>query len=216
MRIVFKSLLSFIVVYLLGGCASNPSATLSRTSEALQHDLDIVRLQDLQTLSDYVERYRDITGRYPLQGQADVPHYVHIATQEQQQYAQMSPPYAHVKTPAKDFVDELVATLGNDIEVPFDLQRVPVNKPNFYIYMITGKTYFLAVHVHQDFPFANKVADFYNKVEITNGTDVNRAGTWQRVQLLTNPAYISATHAQPHKPGYTEQVRESLGGNSAF
>lgn len=212
----FKSLLYFILVCVLSGCSATPSSPVSGTSEALQHDLDIVRLQDLQTLSTYVERYREIKGRYPLQGQADVPHYVHIATQEQQQYAQMSPPYAHVKTPAKDFVDELIATLGNDIEVPFDLQRVPVNKPNFYIYMITGKTYFLAVHVHQDFPFANKVADFYNKVEITNGTDVNRPGTWQRAKLLTNPAYISATHAQPHKPGYTEQLRDRLGGNGAF
>jgi hypothetical protein len=36
--------------------------------------------------------------------------------------------------------------------------------------MVTGDSYFFAVHVHQPFRFAKKVSDNYYKVEISNAT----------------------------------------------
>jgi len=188
----------------------------SGTSEGLQHDFDIVRLKDVATLSGYIEKYKEITGKYPFEGDVTVPHYVHIATKKQEKYAKGAPPYEHKRTSVQDFIKELQSKLGTDIQIPFDLQKVPSNKPNFYIYMVFGNAYFMAVHVHHDYSFANKVADYYNKVEITNNPDANRKGTWLRNQLLANQAYIDAVNAKPNKPGYTEQLRNKLEGNNAF
>ena len=188
----------------------------SGTSEALQHDFDIVRLNDLVQLSGYIEQYKQITGKYPFQGQTELPHYVHIATKEQEKYAENGPPYSHKRSSAKSFVNELMTKLGSDIEIPFDLQRVPVNKPNFYIYMIKDDIYYLAVHVHNDYSFANKIGDYYNKVEVTNYPGPNRKGTWLRSELLAHDPYIKARNATPNKPGYTEELKVKLGGNNAF
>lgn len=188
----------------------------SGTSEELQHDFDIVRLQDAATLSGYIEEYKRITGKLPLEGEVEYPHYVHIATKEQEKYAKGGPPYQHKRSSVKDFIAELQSKLGNEIEIPFDLQKVPVNKPNFYIYMVVGDVYFLAVHVHHDYSFANKVGDYYYKVEVTNNPNANRKGTWLRDELLENGAYIKAVAEKPNKPGYTEQLRVKLGANNAF
>ena len=206
---------------LMVGCALFPSesgpenAGFSGTSESLQHDLDISRLQDLKVLSGHIEKYQEVTGQYPFEGAVNIPNYTLIATREQQKYAVGGPEYDHKKTPAIDFVSELQAKLG-DIEVPFDLQRVPINKPNFYIYSIVDDVYFLAVHVHNDFSFANKISDNYYKVEVTNRSSGNRTGTWFRSELLSHPEYNAALQAQQYKPGYTEKLRVKLGGNGAF
>ena len=181
-----KQKLQFVVglaCLLIAGCASSPAGSgFSGTSELLQHDLDIARLEDLKVLSGYIEKYREVAGKYPFEGSVNIPNYTLIATREQQKYAVGGPRYNHKKTPALDFVSELQSALG-EIEVPFDLQRVPVNKPNFYIYSIVDDIYFLAVHVHNDFAFANKIDDFYYKVEVTNRRSVNRTGTWFRTKL---------------------------------
>jgi len=176
----------------LVSCASSPADLgFSGTSESLQHDLDISRLEDLKVLSGHIEKYRELTGKYPFEGAVNIPNYTLIATREQQKYAVGGPDYNHRKTPAIDFVTELQDKLG-DIEVPFDLQRVPVNKPNFYIYSIVDDVYFLAVHVHNDFSFANKISDHYYKVEVTNRNSGNRPGTWFRSELLSHPEYNAA------------------------
>ena len=188
----------------------------SGTSENLQHDFDIARLNDLALLSGHIEKYKEVTGKYPFQDQTELPHYVHIATKEQEQYAKGGPPYSHKKSSAQSLVKELTSKLGAETEIPFDLQRVPTNKPNFYIYMIRGDVYYLAVHVHQDFSFAQKVADYYNKVEVTNYQGQKRKGTWLRGELLSNDAYKKAISASPHKPGYTKELRIKLGANNAF
>lgn len=221
--------LNFIIALaclLLVSCATSPDGSgpagagpaepgFSGTSESLQHDLDIARLEDLKVLSGHIEKYRELTGRYPFEGVVNIPNYTLIATREQQKYAVGGPSYNHKKTPAIDFVSELRAKLG-DIEVPFDLQRVPVNKPNFYIYSIVDDTYFLAVHVHNDFSFANKISDYYYKVEVTNRNGGNRTGTWFRTELLSHPEFNAALQSPPIKPGYTSKLRTRLGGNGAF
>lgn len=205
-----------LLTFLLVGCSSTEKTSgFSGTSEALQHDLDQVRLRDLKILSGLIEDYRDVTGRYPFQGDTDLPHYVRIATREQQKYFGEGPPYEHKNSTAKQFVSELQAKLG-DIEVPFDLQRVPVNKPNFYIYLVNGDAYFLAVHLHNDFSFSTNISRFYNKVEVTNNEQAVRPGVWLRSALLDHPEYNAALQASAYKPGYTTQLRTRLGGNNAY
>ena len=108
----------------------------SGTSKKLQNDFDFVRLMDVATLSGYIEEYSYVTGKFPFGCEIEYPHYVHIATKQQEQYAKGAPPYQHKRASAKEFIVELQSKLGKDIEIPFDLRKAPVNKPNFYIYMV--------------------------------------------------------------------------------
>lgn len=215
MKSIFQLVIFLSCLFIIGCVSGGADTRGSGTSESLQHDYDISRLEDLVKLSGHVEEYKKITGSYPYEGDVSIPHYVLIATDEQQKYIKGGPPYEHKSTSARDFVAELRSVLG-EIEVPFDLQRVPTNKPNFYIYNVVEDTYFVAVHVHNDFSFANKVGDFYHKVEVTNQSGNNRKGTWFRSELLAHPEFNAALQAQPYKPGYMDALREKLGGNNAF
>lgn len=187
----------------------------SGTSSELQHDLDIARLNDLKVLGGHIESYYRQTGKYPLQGASERPNYVYIATKEQRQYVQGGPPYPHVNTDVAVLIKELERVLGENIEIPFDPQRVPVNKPNFYIYLVTEDSYFLAVHLFEPYPFAKAIAKHYHKLEVTN-VELDRPGAWLYSELMANESYISAASTMPNKPGYVEHVRRKLGGKSAF
>jgi len=164
----------------------------------------------------YIEQYKELTGTYPFQKETNLPHYIFIATKDQEQYTKNGPPYKHKRTAASDFVDELKSTLGDDIQIPFDLQRVPTNKPNFYMYLVRDEHYYLAVHLHQNFPFANKIGNYYYKVEISSNKNAGSKGTWLRNKLLAHPPFNAARKATPHKPDYAKSTREKLGGNDAF
>lgn len=96
--------------------------------------------------------------------------------------------------------------LGRKIFIPFDPQRVAVNKPNFYIYMIRGKTYYFAVHLHEEFPFARKIAPFYYKLEISN--DPNPANQiWDYDALMQNSEFAAAISREMNRPGYFQNLR---------
>ena len=167
-------------------------------------------------LSGYIEKYKDTAGKYPFQGESEVPLYTLVATKEQMKYIQGGPPYKHVKRDSRSLLNELQSVLGSDVQLPFDPQRVPVNKPIFYIYRIVNDVYHVAVHVHNDLPFANKLGPYYNKVEVTNNQAKSRPGTWYRPELLNNTDFIAFINRPPIKPGYVESLRKRLGGNAAF
>ena len=78
------------------------------------------------------------------------------------------PKYPHVVIPMAEFVAEIEATLGHEIAEYYDPQYHSDYKPNYYMYMVYKDAYFFAINVHQPFPFAKKVSDFYYKVEISN------------------------------------------------
>ncbi len=136
--------------------------------EAFQRDADIARLRHLQHYGTLIEEYRQKTGKVPLQGVADIPVYVHIANDEQIAFTQNGPPAPHKVVSMAEFVADLESGLGRSIDEFYDPQYRPYKKPNFYIYMIRDGSYFFAIHVHQPFPFANKIGECYHKIEISN------------------------------------------------
>ncbi len=196
-------LLILATVLLLPHASANPF-------EAFQLDADVIRLKHLRYYGDLIEEYRTRTGNYPFMDEADVPLYVHIASPEQEKYAQMNPPYKHKK---KSF-RELVALLeqGLDREVPeyYDPQKVPVDRPNFYIYMANQGSYFLAVHVYQPYDFSNYIAKNYNKVEVSNTpTEMNRAKSPK--ELFSSESFLAAEGEEMVKPGFfAEREAETL------
>lgn len=208
------SLTFAVIASVLASSCAGPGIDAG-TSVAMQQDFDMARLRDIETLGKHIERYKEVVGTYPLQGQSELPNYVHIATREQTEQIRGKPPYEHVVTSVSTFVDELERVLGPDIEIPFDPQRVAVNKPNFYIYLIVDDTYFLAVHLFEPYPFANQVSDHYHKLEVSNAV-VDRRGVWQLSELQSDEAFIAAKNRELHKPGYVEDLRQQLGDKSAF
>ena len=199
----------------ISGSVSGPSLlNESGTSDALQHDYDIARLKDLAVLSGYIEQFHALTGRYPLQGASTLANYSFIATREQQK-AITPPPYEHTRTEVGTLISELQQVLGEDLELPFDPQQFAVTAPVFYVYMIIEDSWFLAVHLYGDYPFANRLGNHYSKVEITNRAQPG-PGQWQREALMNNADYQAAVAREPHQPDYVEKLRTGMGGNRAF
>src|SRR5690606_13296374 len=77
------------------------------TSTEYQHDADTVRLNDLRELWELVWEYKERTGKFPLEGESDKPHYVEIATVQQQKGIKGQSPYPIAKTSAKAFEEIL-------------------------------------------------------------------------------------------------------------
>ncbi|MCP3887448.1 MAG: hypothetical protein GY702_01050 [Desulfobulbaceae bacterium] len=178
------------------------------TSKDYQHDADIVRLNDILLFSKYIDEFKSKTGRFPLQGVSDLPNYVNIATADQKQYIKGSPPNDHVVSELEILIDDLKTVLGNSIETPFDPQKVPVNKPNHYIYMIKGNTFYFAVHLHNSYGFTRNIGKYYNKLEISN-THNPKSGIWNYNVISTNQEFINACSTSLHKLGYFKNLRKS-------
>lgn len=165
---MLKKLSLIFTMFFIAGCI--------KTSPSFQRDADIIRLQHLKYYGELIEQYYKKAGKYPFQGQEEVPIYVHVANDEQEKFTKPGPDYAHVTLPFSSFVKEVESILGHEINEYYDPQYRPSYKPNFYIYMIHKDTYFFAIHIHQPFPFAKKVGKHYHKVEISNHpNDQNRA-----------------------------------------
>lgn len=88
------------------------------------------------------------------------------------------------------FIDALEEGLGRKIEMKYDHQKVATTMPNFYIYLIKGGTYFFAVHLYHDYPFARKVREHYYKLEISNRS--NLPNIWRYKDLIKDAEFRRA------------------------
>ena len=176
----------------------------SKTNVGFQQDADIIRLKHLKYYANLLSEYNTATGKYPFEGESNLPTYVHIANNEQIEYTRPGAPYPHEEISFKDFVTELETTLDKEVNEYYDPQYRPDYKPNFYVYLINGDTYYLAVHVHQPFPFAEKIAEHYYKVELSNNPNrVNRAISPQ--QLLGSAEFKAELEKTMRKPGFFQE-----------
>jgi hypothetical protein len=174
---------------------------LRGAAESFQHDADILRLQHLKYYGLLIEEYHDKTGRYPFQGKSEVPIYVHVANDQQVGFIKNAAPYKHEVVSFAEFVRELESSLGRAVEEYYDPQYRPVGKPNFYVYMVHKDAYFFAVHLHQGFPFAERLAEHYYKAEISSAAnEQNRA--WSPSDLFKDPDFVKATQRPLAKPGF--------------
>ncbi len=182
-----------------------------------QHDMDIVRLNDIKEIGGYIEEYKEKTGNYPLMGKVDVPVYANIATKEQQELIKQakSPPYEHSIVHVNDFIAELEKGLGRKITMPFDLQRMPNGRQNFYTYMVVDTTYYLAVHLYNAYPFTQKINDNWYKLEISNKPDAS-IPTWNYQGLMQNKQFSKAIAEPMNKPKYIKNLRKKIYNDIGF
>ena len=150
------------------GVAGASQSAIDALEDSFQNDADVVRLTHLKYYSDLLAEYHNKTGSYPLQDKAaDMPVYVFVATDTQR--VKGAPSYKHAVVSVRDWVSDLEIRLGRPLDEYYDPQYFSDKyKPNFYIYMVYKDTFFFAVHLYQDYPFAKNVAEHYNKLEISN------------------------------------------------
>jgi hypothetical protein len=154
----------------------------------------------LKYYSDLLAEYQSKTGIYPLQDKAtDVPVYVFVANDWQRPKG--APPYKHVVVSMRAWISELEKGLGRTVDEYYDPQYASDGyRPILYIYLVYKDTFFFAVHLYQDYPFAKKVAEHYNKLEISNKPNVqNRAADPKR--LFASEDFQSALKV-PYKGGF--------------
>ena len=170
--------------------------------EAFQYDADIFRLRHFTYYVELIEEYRRVMGRYPLQGTAKHPIWVYIAHDRQIQYTRPGPPYTHVRVSFAEWVQEVESGLGREIDEFYDPQFVPIDRPNFYTYLVDGDRYYMTVHVSEVYPFARPEGPQYNFVTVTNRPDADRTLTPD--SLLQMEAFVAARSRLPRRPGLLE------------
>ena len=158
------------------------------TSSEYQHDADIVRLKHLKYWGGIIEEFKEKNGHYPLENYSPIQNYVYIASPSQQQYAKGEPPYEHTETDITRFKEVLENGLGRKIDLPFDPQLFPVNKPNFYVYITVWDRYFFSVHLHDGEGFGRKLGPYYYKAEISN-VAIPERNVFAYKDLLSNEAF---------------------------
>jgi hypothetical protein len=144
---VRSMLLALVTMVGLAGC--------QHVEELYQHDADIVRARHLVEWAQIIETYHSKAGRYPLQSRAkgDETLLVQIATREQQEYLDPgSSKYAKgidnkvprfTSVSVKDFVADIEAVLGRDIDERYDPQRVPTGAPIYLSYFVNRDGYLI-------------------------------------------------------------------------
>jgi hypothetical protein len=183
--------------------------------EKYQRDVDILRLNDLKEIGGYLNEYKEKTEKYPFEDKSDVPVYVHIATKEQRSVKMGKPPYRHIVIPVTDLIAELEKVLKRDVLMPFDPQRKPNGRPNFYVYMITKGTYFLGVHLYHPYSFAQKIRPNWYKVEISNRPNP-QLPIWKYKDLISNEDFKTTIKTPLKKPGYFRELIEKIRNEGPF
>ena len=188
-----RYLIGLISLFLLCACG--------QAASEFQKDADIVRLRHIQHYGNLITEYNRKSGTFPLMGETHLPTYVLIASPEQFDDIQERLPIEYRSLSFVHLVQELERVLGRQIDEYYDPQFEPDGKPNFYIYMTEGESYYLAVHTDEAFAFSNPISQGYNKVEISNTPD--HAPHLLAPEVLFAREDFKAAIARPiSKPGF--------------
>jgi len=132
-----------------------------------RRQLDGVRVANVKSIFQLVQRFREKTGRCPLQGRSSgEPLGVNISNRPLPEQYRRPPPGAPGSIiPSHEFVAELRSALG-EVEVQFDPQRVPFGPPNFYQYQFDGSHFGVAASLWFDRPGTKQLGLHYYKYEL--------------------------------------------------
>ena len=190
----------------------------------MQEDFDRIRLDHALVIGGLLAEYRRATGRYPFaEGSDSVPAVVIIGTPEQ---LRNNRDFIRIRidldlraaagvpapNPARtsfhtteEFEAEIGHALGRRVGVPVDPQRVPVNKPSVYIYVLYRDVYDVSVFLHQAFSFSRPLGEFHNKVAVANKS-LPAYGIWTAADLTQQPDFIAFFRKPFNRGGYKLQT----------
>lgn len=212
-----SKLLIPLVLSLISACSANPM-------KQYQEDADLIRLEHLEYWTEIINKYHKVKGSYPfqseLQSSEDIV-LVKIATKQQIQY--LSPngdkyekrldnnQSGYFKEhPVKDFVAELEAVLGHQIEEKYDIQKVPTSSPVGYYYFTSKDGYLVWVTcitcgVTQISTLLN---DGYTPTVniVSEGMVGKVTKALTREEMLDHPTYKSWVSRSFHKSEYVHNL----------
>lgn len=174
------------------------------TSAAFQHDADIVRLRDMQTMGALLKEYQAKMGKLPLQGESELQYYVLIGDDSQVDPDIEGPAYKHDSMSTAEFEALLSEDLERPVKLPYDPQLVSNGKPTFYLYMMDGDRFYFAIHLHESYGIAKEVGPFYYKLEISNNPEPPEF--WDFDMLMANESYQAASSKALKKPGFFDSL----------
>ena len=130
--------------------------------------LDDVRVANVNTIYQVIERYKETTGKCPLQERfVDAPMGVNISDRPLPDRYKQPPPGAKGSIiPYEDFLAELRTGLKSEVILPKDPQTVPFGPPNFYQYHFTGPHFFVAASLWFDRAGVKQLGSRYYKYEL--------------------------------------------------
>ncbi|MCK4739030.1 MAG: hypothetical protein KAT46_03700 [Deltaproteobacteria bacterium] len=174
-------------------------------------DMDIIRLNGLKDLGLLFEEYERSVGGYPFGSNRELASIVFIATKEQNKYTKtaIKPDFPHQVIGVKGLIDEIERVLGREILMPFDPQRVPLFRPNFYVYTTSDGGFFLTISLYGEYSFATTVSKNYSLMTLSSETD-SFESQWTIDDLLTHPDFLDAVAEELNKPRYVEKLRKKL------
>ncbi len=187
----------------------------------MQEDFDRIRLDHAFILDSLLTEYHQRTGTWPFaEGTDSVAAYVVIATDAQ---AEANAAFVRIRVdnelrgtdgkpgPAPVGVQEysafalqaeLARALERPVSLPVDPQRVPVNKPSVYIYVLYRDVFDVSVFLHHDVAFARPLGSFHHKVALSNRS-LPYSGIWTRGQLMMEPSFREFFARSFNRGGYT-------------
>jgi hypothetical protein len=145
-------LLVILVTCFISACSANPM-------KQYQEDADLIRLEHLEYWTEIINKYYQIKGSYPFQGEIQNSEdivLVKIATKQQMQYLSSGGDNYEKRLDnnqsgyfkersVKDFVAEVETVLGHQIEEKYDIQKVPTSSPVGYYYFTSKDGYLVWV-----------------------------------------------------------------------
>ncbi len=197
--------LFFFITLLLFIAILNGACTFANSFEDYQKDADIIRLRHLKYYSNLLVEYYKKAGKYPFQGEHNLPVYVYVAHAEQIASTKSPLPFSNISVSFKDFIHEIENTLGRTVNEYYDPQNQPYKRPNFYTYMVNGEYAYFAIHTHNKFPFSRKISDNYYKIEVSNKpTKENKAHSIEG--LVNSDEFLKFSSTNVKKESYFKKL----------
>ena len=187
-----------VAIVAIHGCASLKSA--------YQRDADLFRISHLIHYGELLREYHGKTGHYPFQDGSGSQASITFVTQEQRQYLQFAPEESDTHS-MEQFRSELSRTLGRDIELKFDPQRVPTTMPLYYLYAIDDGHYFFAFHLYNDFAFTTNRGPGFNHIEITD-SGFEHEGFWEYEELIRDLEFRQVASKIPGRAAWFLELEE--------
>jgi hypothetical protein len=179
-----------------------------------QADADIIRIQHFDYYAQLLTEYHKKNGKYPLQYEKEAPVYVFILTDFQEKDFKDSTPYRHYTVNDRYFFEELSNGLDREIYEKYDPQKVGTDgRPNMYIYMVHGNSFYFAVHFYAENPFTKNISRYYNKMELSNEDD-KEYSLYTYETLKNDQMYLELINAKAAKQGFFDELDEQNKYNS--
>lgn len=139
----------------------------SELESSYQEAMDPVRIEHVNQIADLVERYRQISGRWPLAEHYEGQPVVVLITAREGDAGFYERQYPAARYFSRSELEALLASvLGEPIVLPSDPQKFASGRPNHYVYWCTGDGYQVAAHLSAERGVARRVGPSYYKYEV--------------------------------------------------